>query len=84
MQLDNSNSGMPTSARNIKDGAGTSSALALSDDQVRIAPNNDDATATLMVRTTSGDVVMQVDTTNELVYGSGNIVNHSVCTLQYR
>jgi len=75
LQLDNSNSGISTSTKVVKDGSGTSSALALSDDQVRIAPINDDATATLMVRNTSGDVVMQVDTTNELVYGSGNIVN---------
>jgi len=80
LQLDNSNSGMPTSVRSVKDGAGTSSALWISDDQVRIAPNNDDTTSALMVRNTSGATVMQVDTTNELVYGSGNIVNTQYAT----
>jgi hypothetical protein len=75
LQLDNSNSGMPTSVRSVKDGSGTSSSLWISDDQVRVTPSNDDTTSTLMVRNTSGATVMQVDTTNELVYGSGNIVN---------
>ena len=75
LQLDDSNSGIGTSVKAIKDGAGTHSAIWISDDQVRIAPYNDDTTAALMVRNTSGATVMQVDTTNELVYGSGNIVN---------
>ena len=75
LQLDNSNSGVSTSLKPVKDGAGTSSALQISDDQVRVSPNNDDTTSALMVRDTSGTTVMQVDTTNELVYGSGNIVN---------
>ena len=75
LQLDNSNSGTPTSVRNIKDGAGTKTAIMVSDDQVRITPNNDDTTSALMVRDTSGATVMQVDSTNNLVYGSGNIVN---------
>ena len=75
LQLDDSNSGIGTSVKAIKDGAGANSALWISDDQVRIAPNNDDTTSALLVRKTSGQTVMQVDTTNELVYGSGNIVN---------
>lgn len=75
LQLDNSNGGMPTTAMNVKDGTGTASALAISDDQVRVTPNNDDTTSALMVRDTSGTTVMQVDSTNNLVYGSGNIVN---------
>ena len=75
LQMDNSNSGVDTSSRIIKDGEGTLSALALSDDSVNIRPVNDDTTTSLQVMTTNGDTVMQVDTTNELVYGSGNIVN---------
>ena len=75
LQLDNSNSGTPTSVRAIKDGAGTASSLLLSDDQTRVIPNNDDTTTALSVRATNGNIVMQVDTTNELMYGSGNIVN---------
>tara|TARA_Y100001963_G_scaffold155640_1_gene247346 strand:- start:1480 stop:2268 length:789 start_codon:yes stop_codon:yes gene_type:complete len=80
LQLDNSNSGTPTSVKNIKDGAGTKTALLVSDDNVRIIPNNDDTTSALMVRNTLGATVMQVDTTNELVYGSGNIVNTQYAT----
>ena len=75
LQLDNSNSGMPTSVKVVKDGAGTSSAIAISDDQVRIQAQNDETTSALMVRNASGTTVMQVDTVNELMYGSGNIVN---------
>lgn len=75
LQVDNSNSGVTTALKNVKDGEGTASALNISDDNVRIAPNNDDTTTTLLVRTNSGSVVFQVDTTNELVKASGNNVN---------
>ena len=75
LQLDNSNSGVTTSVKVVKDGAGTSSALSISDDQVRIQAQNDETTSALMVRNASGNTVMQVDTVNELLYGSGNIVN---------
>ena len=75
LQVDNSNSGVTTSLKNVKDGEGTQSALNISDDNVRIVPNNDDSTFTLQVRTNSGAVVLAVDTTNELVKASGNNVN---------
>jgi hypothetical protein len=75
LQVDNSNSGVTTSLKQIKDGEGTASALNISDDNVRIVPNNDDSTFTLQVRTNSGAVVLAVDTTNELVKASGNNVN---------
>ena len=75
LQIDNSNNGIDTSTRTIKDGEGTYSALSLGDDVVAVRPMNDDTTSTFHVRSNSGTVVMQVDTTNRLVYGSGNIVN---------
>lgn len=75
LQLDNSNSGTPTTVRNVKDGAGNSTALMVSDDQVRINPVNDDTTLALAVRATSGATVLGVDTTNQLVSASGNTVN---------
>ena len=75
LQLDNSNSGTPTTLKNIKDGAGSSTALMVSDDQVRIFPTNDDTSGALQVRSKSGGTVLSVDTTNELVSASGNIVN---------
>ena len=75
LQLDNSNSGTPTTVRNVKDGAGSSTALMVSDDQVRINPVNDDTNLALAVRATSGATVLSVDTTNQLVSASGNTVN---------
>tara|TARA_R100000773_G_C4209168_1_gene109185 strand:- start:221 stop:1000 length:780 start_codon:yes stop_codon:yes gene_type:complete len=76
LQLDNSNSGVPTSVTAIKDGAGSSTALQISDDNVRIIPQNDDTTTTLDVRAKgTGNPVFSVDTTNELVSASGNTVN---------
>ena len=76
LQLDNSNSGVPTSVTAIKDGAGSSTALQISDDNVRIIPQNDDTTTALDVRAKgSGNPVLSVDTSNELVSASGNIVN---------
>tara|TARA_R100001510_G_C7655746_1_gene215089 strand:+ start:1082 stop:1858 length:777 start_codon:yes stop_codon:yes gene_type:complete len=75
LQLDNSNSGTPTTLKNVKDGAGVSTALMISDDQVRILPTNDNTSSSLQVRAKSGGIVLSVDTTNELVSASGNIVN---------
>jgi len=75
LQLDNSNNGTPTTVKNVKDGAGNSTALMVADDHIRIFPTNDDSTTTLLVRAKTGNTVLQADTTNNLLYGSGNIVN---------
>ena len=74
LQVDNSNSGITTSLKTIKDGEGTSSVVSISDDSVSIVPVNDDTISTLRVRTNSGAVVLDVDTTNQLVVASGNNV----------
>ena len=75
LQVDNSNNGVTTSVKTVKDGEGTSSCLAISDDLLRIVPQNDDGGSTLEVRTNSGTQVLAVDTTNQLVTASGNYVN---------
>ena len=75
LQLDNSNSGVPTTVTRIKDGAGNATSLMVSDDQVRVNPANDDTISALVVRSKSGSTVLSVDTTNELVSASGNTVN---------
>ena len=80
LQVDNSNNGVTTSIKTVKDGEGTSSCLAISDDNILIVPNNDDSTTTLQVRTNSGSQVLAVDTTNELVTASGNYVNTQYAT----
>ena len=80
LQVDNSNNGIDTSARSIKDGEGTESCLAISDDHIAIVPKTDDNTTVLRVRATSGTDVLVVDTTNQLVTASGNNVNTQYAT----
>ena len=76
LQVDNSNNGVTTSIKNVKDGEGTRSSLWLSDDNVLIVPQNDNATGTLTVSSQGlADPVLECDTTNVLVKASGNIVN---------
>jgi hypothetical protein len=75
LQMDNSNNGVDTNLRNVKDGEGTSSALYMSDDSVRVFPVNDDTSSALSVRAKNGTDVFRVDTTNNLVIASGNNVN---------
>ena len=75
LQVDNSNNGVTTTLTQVKDGEGTNSSLWLSDDGVRVVPQNDNTTSTFSVRATGGGVVLGVDTTNQLVTASGNYVN---------
>ena len=51
LQVDNSNNGVTTSIKTVKDGEGTSSCLAISDDIILIVQINDDSTTTLKERT---------------------------------
>ena len=72
--MDNSNSGISTSVRVVKDGAGNESALYLGDDQVRIVPENDDTTSLLSVRDKDGDTIFNVGTSNDVVQALGHNV----------
>lgn len=63
---DNSN-GIDATAETVTDGEGTRSALALSDDVVRVTPQNDDTTAAFSVRSKGGAGLLTVDTTNSVV-----------------
>ena len=80
LQMDNSNSGVGTSARTIKDGGGTLSSVRISDDVLLVQPQNDDTTAAFSVFSNEGNSVLVADTTNELVKASGNIVNTQYAT----
>ena len=80
LQVDNSNSGLTTSLKIVKDGEGTSSALQICDDGVAIRPQNDDTTLAFGVFTSGLTGVLSVDTTNQLVYASGNIANTQYAT----
>jgi len=75
IQIDNSNSGVDTTIRVLKDGEGTSSALAMSDDQIRIKPQNDDTTSVVEVQDKDGNTLFVVDSTNDAVQALGNNVN---------
>ena len=75
LQLDNSNSGINANGKDIKDGAGNASALKLGSDRVVIIPKDSDNERALRVVSKSGTEVMTVETNNQLVKCSGNIVN---------
>ena len=75
LQVDNSNGGVTTSLKSIKDGGGSSSSLSISDDVTQIRPQNDDTTTTFNVKTAGNTSVLSVNTSSELVVASGNTVN---------
>tara|TARA_R100000773_G_scaffold14845_1_gene13572 strand:+ start:11226 stop:12014 length:789 start_codon:yes stop_codon:yes gene_type:complete len=80
LQLDNSNNGITSSSKQIKDGDGNGSCLHISDDQLLVSPINDNTTSSLKVRKVDGTDVFVVDTTNEIVTASGNNVNTQYAT----
>ena len=64
LQMDNSNNGIDTSIRRVKDGEGTESALMLSDDSVRVVPVNDENTGVFQVRGKGGTPLFNIDSSN--------------------
>ena len=80
LQMNNSNNGVDATTRNVVDGEGTASALNISDDILQIAPQNDDTTTLLSVRSKDGEGLLVVDSTNDLVKaGIGqHIVNTNI------
>ena len=67
LQMNNSNSGIDTSARVVVDGEGTESSLGISDDQTIIKPINDDTTAAFSVRDKDANTLLAVDSSNDVV-----------------
>ena len=78
LQVDNSNNGITTSRKDVKSGDGTTSSMSLSDDSMRIVPQNDDTTATFQVNSNSGTELLKVDSTNTAVKTLGQYVNTGV------
>ena len=80
LQMNNSNSGVDATTRNVVDGEGTASAIHISDDQLGVTPNADDTTATLRVNDKDSNALLLVDSTNDLVKaGIGqHIVNTNI------
>ena len=73
----NSNNGIDSITRNITSGEGTASAISLSDDSFKITPQNDDSTRVFDVSDKDNNVLLRVDSSNDLVKaGIGlNVVN---------
>ena len=67
LKVSDETNGISTSASQIEDGEGTASCVSISDDELMIAPQNDNTTNTLRVRALDGTVLLAVDTTNEVV-----------------
>ena len=75
LQLDNGNNGITTSRKDVKSGDGTISSISLSDDSLRIVPQNEDTTATFQVNAKGGTELLKVDSTNTAVKSLGQYVN---------
>ena len=75
LQIDNSNAGISTSLKVVKDGAGNQASLYISDDQIKIKPENDDTTSLLEIQDKDGNQMLVVDSTNDDVKVFGNRVN---------
>jgi len=67
LQINNSNNGIDTALRPISDGDGNESCLKISDDNVKIQPQNDDSPAVLGVTDNNGNLLLKVDSSNDLV-----------------
>ena len=61
------NAGVDATTRKVQDGLGQNTAISLSDDVLKVTPNNDNSGSTFGVNTVSGDPVLFVDTTNKVV-----------------
>ena len=77
LQVDNSNSGITTAIKNIKDGEGTASCAWLSDDSLLLRPVNDDSTP-LQVRDKDGNPLFTVNAADDSV--KAGIGQHTVNT----
>ena len=75
LQIDNSNAGIPTSLKVVKDGIGNQASLYISDDQIKIQPENDDTTTLLEINDKDGNQMLVVDSTNDAVKAFSQNVN---------
>ena len=67
LQVDNSNTGVDSTVRTIKDGAGNSSAVGVSQNKALIKPSATDSTTAFQVKNSSNNALLTVDTTNDKV-----------------
>tara|TARA_Y100001951_G_C11277123_1_gene262681 strand:+ start:63 stop:851 length:789 start_codon:yes stop_codon:yes gene_type:complete len=67
LKVSDETNGISTSVSPIEDGEGTASCVSISDDNLKIKPQNDNTTTTLEVENASGSNILTVDTTNSAV-----------------
>ena len=75
LQVDNSGSGLTTSLQVVKDGEGNQSCLYISDDNLKIQPENDDTAVLVTINDKDSNNLVQIDSANDLVKALGNNVN---------
>ena len=80
LKVDNSNNGVASTGRRITDGQGNGSCVQISDDTLKITPQNDNTTTTLVVTNSSNSALLTVDSTNSTVNALGNKVNTQYAT----
>ena len=67
LQMNNSNSGVDATTRNVVDGEGTASAISISDNQFAVRPQDTDGTSIVKVSDKDGNILFVVDSTNSLI-----------------
>jgi hypothetical protein len=78
LQMNNSNSGVDATTRNVVDGEGTGSAISISDNQFAVRPQDTDGTSIVKVSDKDGNILFVVDSTNDVVKANGHIVNTNI------
>ena len=67
LRVNDDTNGVDTSLESVTDGEGTASSISLSDDQLKVKPQNDDTTTVLSVADSDDNALLTVDSTNDVV-----------------
>ena len=80
LRSEDNSGGVSISLKRITDGEGTDSSLELSDDALRVTPQDDDSTGVFSVRDKDENYLLRVDSSNDLVKVG---IGQSVANTQY-
>ena len=78
LQMNNSNSGVDGSSRNVVDGEGTASAIFIGSNHFAVRPQDTDGLTAVNVSDKDGNAIFVVDSVNNVVRANGNIVNTNI------
>ena len=67
LRVNDDTNGIDASVENVTDGEGTASAISLSDDALKVTPQNDDTASTFRVTDKDNNSLLTVDSTNDVV-----------------